>query len=83
MDKDYEYCDWQDTYRAMGCELPYDDDEENEDASDPAIVTLLGIQSPIAVIPQSNEQIPLQPDIIQPETMFSDIYEPSVALFGK
>jgi hypothetical protein len=42
MNTDSEDRSWQDTYRAKDCKLPYEDEEkEDDDARDPAIVTLL------------------------------------------
>ena len=81
--EEYDDCSWQDTYKVMGCEIPYEDDYKPEEIED------LDIQDefivPITAFPNQprpEPKNPYLPDITPPEFTPFDAYEPSFTIVG-
>jgi len=83
MEHEYEDCSWQETYKAMGCELPYEDSEPEEtDEYNELTQTVDEIRIPLNP-PRPAPESPYIPDICKQEASTFNIYEPSFTLFGK
>jgi hypothetical protein len=83
MDTDSDDCSWQDTYKTMGCELPYEDDSEPDEIDDDNELTRTvdEIRVPLNP-PRPAPESPYIPDYCAQEAV-SDIYEPTFGLFGR
>lgn len=78
--EDYENCSWQDTYWAMGCDIPYEDDN-GDDLSEPTVDEIRIPLTTFETHPRPEPRNPYLPDI-SPEITPFDTLEPSFALIG-